>query len=159
MSKQQFTAKLIKVPDMDAAYVHVPFDVEKTYGKKGHVKVKTTIDGVAYRGSIARMKKDEPHLLIITQAVRKQIKKSPGDTVKIIMDVDTEKRIITPPQDLQLLLNNNKQAQQLFEQLAYTNKKEYVAWIESAKKLETRNNRLTMTIEKLLDGRKNPTQK
>jgi hypothetical protein len=97
MTIQQFTAELVKVPEIDATYIVVPFDVEKEYGQKGHIKVKTTIDGVSYRGMIARMEKGKPHLLIVTQAIRKQINKSAGDTVHIVMAIDTDERILILP--------------------------------------------------------------
>ncbi len=159
MRIQNFTADLIKVPDMDATYVIVPFDVEKEFGKKGHIKVKTTIDGVEYRGMIARMEKDKPHLLIVTQAIRKQINKSAGDKVKVVMDIDTEERILTLPQELTTLLNQNPKAKQFFDTLSYTNRNEYARWIDDAKKPETKQNRLLLTKEKLLAEKKNPTVK
>lgn len=157
MNTQNFTAELMKAPDMDATYVIVPFDVEKEFGKKGHIKVKTTIDGVEYRGMIAKMEKDKPHLLIVTQAIRKQINKSAGDKVKIVMAIDTEERILKIPQELSELLTKNPKAKQFFDSLSYTNRKEYARWIESAKRPETKQNRLSQTREKLLTGKKNPT--
>ncbi len=159
MNAQTFTAELIKVPDMDATYIIVPFNVEKEFGQKGHIKVKTTIDGVAYRGMIARMEKDKPHLLIITQAIRKQINKTAGERVKIIMEVDTEERTLTLPKELAILLEKNTKAKTFFDTLSYTNRKEYARWIENAKKPETIQNRLSLTLEKLLAGKKNPSDK
>lgn len=159
MPLQVFTAELRKVPNMDATYIIVPFDVEKIYGAKGHIKVKTTIDGVPYRGMIARMEKDKPHLLIVTQAIRKKINKSAGESVSITMDLDTEERILNLPTDLKELLDKNTKAKTFFDTLSYTNRKEYARWIESAKKPETKAKHLQMTLEKLLAGRKNPTDK
>lgn len=159
MTAKTFKAKLIKVADMNATYVNIPFDVEKTYGKKGQVKVKANIEGIEYRGSIAKMQKDAPHILVITQAIRKQINKSAGDEVKISLVVDTEKREVEIPKDLNVLLAKHKKAKEFFEKLSYSNTKEYVRWIESAKKAETRENRLKTTIEKLLTGHSNPSQK
>lgn len=150
MNVQKFTAELIKAPEMDATYIVVPFNVEKEFNRKGHIKVKTTIDGVAYRGMIARMKKNKPHLLIVSQAIRKQINKSPGDKVNIVMEVDTEERIVDMPKELTALLNKNPKAKDFFNTLSYTNRKEYARWIESAKKIETKQNRLSTTLEKLL---------
>ena len=45
---------LKKVPDIDGAYVEIPFDVRKEFGK-GRVKVSATFDGVPYEGSLVRM--------------------------------------------------------------------------------------------------------
>ncbi|ULQ53844.1 YdeI/OmpD-associated family protein [Flavihumibacter fluvii] len=78
-----------------------------------------------------------------------------------IEGVDTVERTVTPPPDLEklLLLKKNKKALDFFDKLSFTNKKEYVAWITTAKKEETRQNRLMYTIEKLMAGKKNPTEK
>ena len=50
-----FEAEIQKVPDMDGAYVEIPFDVRKEFGK-GRVKVHAWFDGAAYDGSLVRMK-------------------------------------------------------------------------------------------------------
>ena len=47
-------AVLQKVPDIDGAYVEIPFDVQAAFGK-GRVKVLATFDGVPYNGSLVRM--------------------------------------------------------------------------------------------------------
>ena len=158
MKKYQFTADLKQYPKMDATYVEIPLNVEETFGTRGHVKVKATIDGALYRGSIANMGMG-CHILGVTQAIRKEIGKSAGDRVKISLEQDFEERIIEVPEDLQRLLRKNTKAKSFFENLSYTNRKEFVVWIESAKKLETRTARLKSTIEKLSRGMKNPSQK
>lgn len=75
--------------------------------------------------------------------------------------VDQSARTVTAPEDLQRLLDlkKNRKALECFESLSFTNKKEYVAWITTAKKAETRQNRLAASIEKLLSGKKNPSEK
>ena len=50
----EFDAVIQKVPDIDGAYVNIPFDVKKEFGK-GRVKVHVDFDGTAYEGSIVRM--------------------------------------------------------------------------------------------------------
>ena len=42
-----FDAVIQKVPDIDGAYVEVPFDVREVFGR-GRVKVHAAFDGVAY---------------------------------------------------------------------------------------------------------------
>lgn len=48
-----FDAVIQKVPDIDGAYVEIPFDVRAVFGK-GRVKVHATFDGVPYDGSLVR---------------------------------------------------------------------------------------------------------
>lgn len=73
--------------------------------------------------------------------------------------IDVESRTIEAPLELQSLFAKNKKANAFFETLSFTNKKEYVVWINSAKKEETRQARLEATIEKLTVGKKNPSDK
>ena len=63
------------------------------------------------------------------------------------------------PMDLKQLLLKNKSAKSFFDSLSYTNRKEYVMWVDSAKRDETKRDRLRKTIEKLNAGLKNPSAK
>ncbi len=70
--------------------------------------------------------------------------------------IDAEKKIITLPDDLANVLKKNKKANDFFQTLSFTNKKEYVEWIVTAKREETRSERIKGTIERLEKGWKNP---
>jgi hypothetical protein len=70
--------------------------------------------------------------------------------------IDTQKKIVTLPDDLATVLKKNKKANEFFQTLSFTNKKEYVEWIVTAKREETRNERIKGTIERLEKGWKNP---
>ena len=77
----EFTAVIRKVPDIDGAYVEIPFDVREEFGK-GRVKVHATFDGVAYDGSLVRM--GTPcHILGLRKDIRTRIGKQPGDTIAV----------------------------------------------------------------------------
>ncbi len=73
--------------------------------------------------------------------------------------INVEERTITTPPELQKLFAKNNTARTFFDSLSFTNKKEYVVWITGAKKDETRFARLEATIDKLNNGRKNPSDK
>jgi hypothetical protein len=73
--------------------------------------------------------------------------------------VDYVKRTIEIPQELQQLLDKNKTAASFFEGLAFTHKREYVEWIISAKREETKAKRLETTMEKLTAQKKNFNEK
>ena len=77
----EFDAVIIQNGDMDAGYVEVPLDVEKTFGKK-KVLVHATFDGVPYDGQVVRM--GTPcHIIGIRKDIRARIGKSFGDTVHV----------------------------------------------------------------------------
>ncbi len=73
--------------------------------------------------------------------------------------IDFEKRLVVPPAELGSMFLKHKEAQSFFTSLSFTNQKEYISWIESAKKEETRKRRLETALEKLLAGKKNPSEK
>jgi Bacteriocin-protection, YdeI or OmpD-Associated len=73
--------------------------------------------------------------------------------------VELADRVINPPADFAKQLRRSKVASHFFEELSVTNQEEYVDWISSAKKEETRTRRLGQAIDKLIAGKKNPAAK
>lgn len=151
--KRMFTA-VIQNAGGGGAFVEVPFDVEKEFGSK-RPKVRAMIEGVPYRGILTRMGTDR-HLLIILKEIREQTGKTFGDEITITVEPDTEPRVIEVPAELKKAFKNEKEAKAFFEKLSYTHQREYVTWINEAKREETRQNRIAKTIEMLKKGKKNP---
>ena len=149
--KHTFTA-IIQNPGGGGAFVEVPFDVEEAFGSK-KPKVKAMIEGVPYRGTLVRMGRKN-HMLIILKGIREQIGKTFGDKVKITVEPDAEPRVIEVPKDLMNELKKDKEAKAFFDKVAYSHQKEYVKWIEEAKKEETRQARIVKTIEMLKQGKR-----
>ena len=149
--KHTFTAT-IQNAGGGGAFVEVPFDVEKAFGSK-KPKVKAMIEGVPYRGLLVRMGSDH-HLLIILKEIREQIGKTFGDEVKITVEPDTEPRVIEVPAGLKKAFKAEKAAKTFFDKLSYTHQREYVMWINEAKKEETRQSRIVRSIEMLKKGKK-----
>ena len=85
--EHRFTATIIQNSDMDAAYIIVPIDIRKEYGK-GRLKVETTFDGIPYSGSVVNMGvKDSDgnvcYIIGIPKAIRHRIGKTFGDSVNV----------------------------------------------------------------------------
>jgi len=150
----QFKAVIKQNGEMNAAFVEFPFSTEEIFGKKGQVKIKAVFDDkVEYRGSLAKMK-SECHILGLTQEIRKQLGKSFGDEVSVYLLEDKEERVVEIAEDIALVFNENPEAKVLFDKMSYTHRKEYIRWIEEAKKPETRENRKLKMIQMILDGKK-----
>ncbi len=132
------------------AYVAVPFDVEQAFGKK-RVKVRATIDGEPYRGSLVRMG-GPCHILGMLKSIRRKIGKDCGDEVEVTVVEDIEPRVVAVPADLKQALQGNPDAGVRFQALSYAHQKEYVGWIEEARREETRRQRIAKTIEMLRQG-------
>ena len=150
-SEHTFTAT-IKNAGGGGAYVEVPFDVEKAFGSK-RPKVKATIEGVPYRGTLVRMG-TECHLLPVLKSIREKVGKTFGDEVKVTVAPDTEPRVVELPAELEKALKKEETAQAYFNSLSYTHRREYVNYIMEAKRQETRSKRVTKVIEMLDEGKK-----
>ena len=131
-----------------------PYDVEQEFGVKGRVPVRATLEGIPYRGSLAKCGPTS-HMLGVLKGIREQIGKGPGDVIEVVVWKDDEERTVEVPAELESLL---KKAGLLatFEKLSYTNRKEYCRWITVAKREETRQQRLKKAIEMLRSGVKTP---
>lgn len=98
--------------------------------------------------SAIRLKKDVPE------------KKSTGfSSERPAPGIDYVKRTVKVPGPLQVLLDKNKAAAAFFDSLAFTNKREYVEWIVSAKREDTQNRRLATAMEQLKAGKKTYNEK
>ena len=72
---------------------------------------------------------------------------------------DFEKRLIALPIELDKMFSHNEEAREFFTSLSIINQKEYLSWIQGAKKEETKQKRLEATLEKLMAGNNNPSEK
>ncbi len=70
--------------------------------------------------------------------------------------VDPATKKISLPDDFALALKKNKAEAAFFSTLSFTNKKEYLEWIVTAKRPETRADRISGSIERLAKTWKNP---
>lgn len=87
MKTYAFEAEIKKVPDIDGAYVEIPFNVRAEFGK-GRVKVRATFDGEPYDGSIVNMGVKNAagsicYIIGVRQDIPARIGKQPGDRVQV----------------------------------------------------------------------------
>ena len=73
--------------------------------------------------------------------------------------IDPEKKTVTLPPDLKEALEKEVIALANYTALSYSNRKEYIIWILTAKQEKTRMERIVKAIEKLQAGKKNPSEK
>jgi len=151
--KITFEASILADTDSGGAYIEFPYDTGEMFGTKGRVPVKATFDGIAYRGSMSNMGTGK-HVLIIVKSIRSQLAKEPGDVVKASIELDSQPRLLEVPEDFSSLLENNSVARDEFNRLSYSHQREYVLWINDAKKPETRTRRMLKAIAMLAEGKK-----
>lgn len=73
--------------------------------------------------------------------------------------IDAKAKTVRLPDDLAAALKKAPAQKTFFDTLSFSNRKEYVEWIVSAKREETRATRVKETIEKLKQNRKNPANR
>ena len=78
-------------------------------------------------------------------AVRKAASVELGDTVTVALEADPDPRAAAVPVDLATALEKLR-LRETFERFSPTHQREYVEWIESAKKPQTRLARIEKTV-------------
>jgi Bacteriocin-protection, YdeI or OmpD-Associated len=73
--------------------------------------------------------------------------------------IDVDNRIVCLPDEIKVELEKNQTALANYEKLSYSNRKEYVLWVLTAKQEKTKSERLVKLVEKLEAGKKNPSEK
>ncbi len=152
MAKKTFQAKLERPPGAGTwTYVNVPFNVQAEFKTKGQVKVKGNVNGVSFRGSLMPHGNGK-HFLVVNRSIREQAGVRTGDTVKAVIERDTKARTVSMPNDFKRALARSTKAKAGFDKLAYSHKKAYVEWIETAKKEETRAKRIKESLTRIAAG-------
>jgi uncharacterized protein YdeI (YjbR/CyaY-like superfamily) len=77
-----------------------------------------------------------------------------GDVLTIDLERDEDERTVVVPRDLEAALDPATRA--TFADLSFTHRREYVRWIEEAKREDTRRRRVAKAIEMLRTGVKTP---
>ena len=72
---------------------------------------------------------------------------------------DSKTKTIRIPDDLASAFKKEKKLEEYFNSLAFSHKREYIEWIVTAKKEETRKQRIKGTLERLAKKWKNPANR
>ncbi len=90
-------------------------------------------------------------------ATTADVKKKPATTEREIFNwVNPTTKSVKLPDDVKKAFVQHKKEAAFFEQLSFTNKKEYLEWIVTAKQSATREERIKGTITRLSNQWKNP---
>jgi hypothetical protein len=109
------------------------------------------INGFSWRTTVTRMH-GEFHLGL-NRDVRASAGVEAGDTISIVIELDTAPREVDVPEALAGRLAGDAVARSAFENLSYTHRKEYARWVAGAKHEETRTRRVDRAIKMLREGK------
>ena len=155
MPGKKFKTTLVPRGPNDAwCFMPIPFDTERVFGKRSRIAVRGTINGFSFRNSIMPTG-DGGHEMMFAKVLQQGAKAKAGDTIDVYMELDEEPRTVELPDDLKAALQSDSKSSALFDKLSYTHKKEFVSWIEQAKRAETRQRRVEKTLV-MLQARATP---
>ena len=149
MAAKRFTVTLERVRKT-ATMFRVPFDLEKAFGR-ARPPVKVTIGSHTWRTTPGVY--DGVGYVVVNRAVKQATGVDAPDRVRVTMELDTEPRTVRVPHDLRAALREDVEAKAAFAKLSYSHRREYVEWIEEAKRPETRARRVAGTVERVRAGR------
>jgi CelD/BcsL family acetyltransferase involved in cellulose biosynthesis len=149
VAKKRFTVELQRV-EKTATMFRVPFDLNEAFGR-ARPPVKVTIRGHTWRTTPGVY--DGVGYVVVNRSVKEATGVDAPDRVRVEMEVDTEPRTVRLPADLRDALRADDAAWQAFQKLSFSHRREYVEWVEEAKRPETRARRIAATVERAAEGR------
>jgi hypothetical protein len=150
---ETFRATLVREDGVGTwTYLTVPPEVAARLGTAARIPVVAEVEGVSFTSSVMTGP-EQSRYLVVNRSVRDQAGVTEGDTVSVRLRVDTAERRVEAPSDLTEALAAAPTARETYEALSYSRQKEYVTWIEAAKRPETRQRRLAKALDLLAEGR------
>ena len=144
MASKTFRTKIVR--EGSSCFIPLTFDPKTVFGHV-RVPVKVTLNGYTYRSTIATM--GGPPCVPLRKTNREAAGLEGGETIDVRLELDTDKREITPPADFVEALKATPQGLEGWRGLTYTSQREYVEGIEGAKKPETRARRIETAVREI----------
>jgi hypothetical protein len=132
--------------------IRIPFDLREAFGGV-RVPVRVRVNGYEFRTTTAVM--GGKALIGLNKQVREGAGVAVGHRVEVELQRDEEPRTVEVPEAFASALAEAG-LRVRFDRLSYTHRKEYVRWIEEAKREETRERRLAKAVEMLGQGIEHP---
>ncbi len=149
----RFTASLERMSGRFAwSYVEFPHDVPELFGKRGEVRVKCLINGVAADRALMPTKSGI-HILVFGGELRKKAGiKKPGDMVHVELWLDPEPDRIDVPEELAETLDFMPEMKRAWEKLTPGMKRNMCYWVRTGKTVPTRAKRVADLMQRLESG-------
>ncbi len=141
--KLRFQTKILGRDAGVVAAIMPPVDVIEYFGTRARVPIRGTLNGFAFRSSLMPM--GGCHVMPVNKTLCRGAGVQPGDIVDVVMERDEARRTVEAP----LELAKSRKAQERWDELAFTHKKEMANSISGAKQEETRKRRLAKVMEVL----------
>ena len=124
--------------------ISIPFDVHKTWGKRGQLRVQGEISrtdrkfpGFPFRTSLLPTGKGQ-HYMIVNKKMQAGARVAPGMTASFRLGPDVTPRAIVPPPELLRALNQDKHLRKYFDALSHSMRRWVADFVAEGKQAETR---------------------
>lgn len=134
-----------------ATGVQIPDEIVEGLGAGKRPPVKVTIRGYTYRNTVAVM--GGVYMVGVSAEHRAGAGVAGGDEVDVDIELDTAPREVELPADFATALDAAPTARATFEALSASNKGWHVGQVTGAKTEETRQRRISKSIDMLSEGR------
>jgi hypothetical protein len=141
---------VVELGGKTATGVPIPDEVIEALGSGKRPPVTIAINGHTYRTTAVRM--GERFFVPLSAENREAAGVAAGDDITVDIEADTAPREVTLPDDLAAAMDDD--ARSAYDGLSFTHRKEWVRWVEEAKKPETRATRIEKTVAGLRAGQK-----
>lgn len=135
----------------DRTYVTIPFNPNEVWGTKNRHYVTGSINGCTIRGLLDS--DTTQFFLPLGAAWRRDNGVEAGAKVEVVLAPEGPQSDALAP-DIVAALDTEPQAKAFFDSLATFYRKNYIRWIESAKRAETRNTRIAEMVSLLKAGKR-----
>ena len=139
-----FKTTILQANDMNATGFAVPQAVVQKLGAGKRPKVRVALNGYSYRSTVAVY--GGKFFLPLAADHRAKAGVAAGDTVTVILELDTAPREVEVPKDLASALKKAG-ARAAFDALAFSHRKEHVRAIEESKAPDTRARRIEKAVQ------------
>jgi hypothetical protein len=154
-SKIKFEAKLLRpVEEEQWTFLRLPYEASKKLPSRSMVSVEGTFNGHEFWTTLLP-DGEGGHWMKVEQNL--QGKAKPGDTVTLeIAPMAVEPEPTVPPDLEKALADSTEKARETWRAITPKARRDWIFWIISAKKEETRTKRREVALDKLSKGNRRP---
>ena len=152
MKAKKFKAALERPPSkLGWTIVRIPFDVHKTWGVRGNMRVRGLINGFEFRAALFP-KGDGTHSLLVNKAMQKGGHAVAGNIAEFQLEPDLEERPAVIPKELKAVLDQDKALRRWFDTLSTSMRRFFADMVSSSKNAAVRERRAEQVGEQIMSA-------